>query len=158
MKKSYLAITILLVLTAVSVYGCGRTTIYQQAPNNTYTPPPTTTQTWSGANQVINSGNAEVLPSLSTGVYVQSGKTLNLSWSADGSLKCYICSANQYNSFKNSNMVSITYFQKGEGSQGSISYTVQNADTYYVVLVNDALGFLGVGPQVQLYQATLIEH
>ena len=65
--------------------------------------------------------------------------------------------ANQYNNFVNSNGITVTYFQKGEGVV-SISYTVQNSDTYYAILVNDALGFLGVGPTINLYQATLIEH
>lgn len=156
MKKTYLIGAVMLMLIILSVYGCGSTTtIIQQAPSSTYTPT-TTIPTWTGANQVINSASWELLPS--NGVNVQAGKTLSLSWSADGDLKCYICTANQYNNFKNSNGVSINYFQKGEGSQGSISYTVQNTDTYYAILYNDALGFLGVGPTVNLYQAILTEH
>lgn len=151
MKKAYLIIVIMLLMMALLVCSCKSK---QQAPYIGYSPS-TTTQTWTGANQVINSASWELLPS--NGVYVQAGKTLNLSWSADGSLNCYFVTANQYNNFKNSNGVSITYVGKGVSNQGSISYTVQNSDTYYAILYNDALGILGAGPSVHLYQATLIE-
>jgi len=155
MKKIYLAIAIMMVLVAVSVYGCGTTTIYQQAPSNVYTPPITSTIAQSSPNQGINPTDAMVLPSTSSGVNVQAGRTLSLSWSADGSLNCYIVTANQYNNFVNSNRISISYFQKGVGNQGSISYTIQNSDTYMAVLVNNADPLFG--GSVEVYQATLTE-
>jgi len=156
MKKSYLIIPMLLLLVALSVYGCGTTTLYQQAPNIVYTPPPAnTTIAQSSPNQIINPIDAMVLPSTSSGVNVQTGRTLSLSWSADGSLNCYIVTAHQYNNFVQSNRISIAYFQKGVGSQGSISYTVQNSDTYLAVLVNNADPLFG--GSVEVYQATLTE-
>ena len=166
MKKIYLIIAVIFVLVAVSVYGCGTTTIIQQVPNNVYTPPPTSTTIYyppanttiaqSSPNQGINPTDAMVLPSTSSGVNVQAGRTLSLSWSADGSLNCYIVTANQYNNFVNSNRINISYFQKGVGNQGSISYTVQNSDTYLAVLVNNADPLFG--GSVEVYQATLTEH
>ena len=166
MKKIYLIIAVIFVLVAVSVYGCGTTTIIQQVPNNVYTPPPTSTTIYyppaittiakSPPNQGINPTDAMVLPSTSSGVNVQAGRTLSLSWSADGSLNCYIVTANQYNNFVNSNRINISYFQKGVANQGSISYTVQNSDTYLAVLVNNADPLFG--GSVEVYQATLTEH
>ena len=168
MKKRYSGMAIILVLVALSVYGCGSTTtIFQQAPNNVYTPPITSTTIYypppanttiaqSSPNQVINPADAMVLPSTSSGVNVQAGRTLSLSWSADGSLNCYIVTANQYTNFVNSNRINISYFQKGVGNQGLISYTVQNSDTYLAVLVNNADPLFG--GSVEVYQATLTEH
>ena len=164
MKKIYLVIAIMLVLVALSVYGCGTTTIYQQAPTSVYTPPvtnppttnPSVTQppttvytppvtttppatTYTGTpNQIFNSASTETVPP--NGIYVQAGHTLTLSWSADGNLTGYVFSSNQYRNWQ-SNHISPTFYASGSGSTYSFSYTVQNSDTYYAVLYDGASVF-----------------
>jgi uncharacterized repeat protein (TIGR02543 family) len=106
---------------------------------------------WTVSNHVINGGYWTELPS--NGVYVQAGRTLNLSWSADSNLTCFIFTVTQYNNFKPLGIVS-AYMARGSGSQGSITATIQNCDTYYAIIYNNTTAF---GPSIKLYQAVLTE-
>ena len=107
-------------------------------------------------NQVLNAQTWDELPT--NGVYVQAGKTLTFSWSADGGLFGYVFTENQYNNWKQSLETVATYEGYQSGSQGSITVTIQNGDSYCAVLYNNALSILGSGPTVKVYQATLTEH
>jgi len=144
MKKVYLAIVIILAIIALSIYGCSSIL-------------PTTTTLWSVQNQVFKPETYDTAPP--NGTYVQSGKTLTFSWSADGELVGYIFTSNQYNNWKN-NLLGLPSSYEGynSGSTGSITVTTQNSDTYCAVLFNNALGILGSGPNVEVYQAALTEH
>ncbi len=100
------------------------------------------------ANQILNGGGYTTLPS--AGEYTQVGRTLTLSWSADGNLEGYIFTENQFNNFKPFGIPSAyeAYFQ---GASGTISWHVQNSDTYYGVVTNRMV----VASSVKLYQAKL---
>ena len=143
MKKVYLSIVIMLAIIALSVYGCS--SIF-----------PTTTL-WSIKNQVFKPSTYDTAPP--NGTYVQAGKTLTFSWSADGGLVGYIFTSNQYNNWKN-NLLGLPSSYEGynSGSTGSITVTVQNGDTYCAVLFNNAVGIFDSGPNVEVYQAALTEH
>jgi hypothetical protein len=171
MKKIYLTTACILVLTIISVYGCSPTkTVYVPAPTSeripptistiptiptpTYSPPASTTFPVP-SNLVIRAQSFESLQA--NGLYVQAGKTLTLSWSADGNLDGFIFTANQFSNWKNS-AYSGNYTSHGYGSQQTIQVTIQNSDTYYAVLLNNAFSVLGSGPTVEVYQATLIEN
>jgi len=170
-KRIYLIIGIILIVIALSVYGCGSTTtIIQQVPTSVYTPPPTSTSApittvppiatstlWSVQDQIFKPSTYDTAPP--NGIYVQAGKTLTFSWSADGGLVGYIFTANQYGNWEN-NILGLPSSYEGynSGSTGSITVTIQNGDTYCAVLFNNALGILGSGPNVEVYQATLTEH
>ena len=143
MKKVYLSIVIMLAIIALSVYGCS--SIF-----------PTTTL-WSIKNQVFKPSTYDTAPP--NGTYVQAGKTLTFSWSADGGLVGYIFTANQYGNWEN-NILGLPSSYEGynSGSTGSITVTVQNGDTYCAVLFNNAVGIFDSGPNVEVYQAALTEH
>ena len=110
-------------------------------------------------NLVINASSWKAFPP--AGVYVQSGQTLNLSWSASGStqyLNCFIFNATQYNNWQLSGEVVATSEAHGSGSQGPISATIQNSDTYYAVLFNDAyFSPIFGGPSVTVNESVLTE-
>jgi len=139
MKRIYLALAVILVLVMLFLDSCSAT-------STTFSFPP---------NQVLNAQTWDELPA--NGTYVQARKTLTLSWSADSGLVGYIFTENQYNNWKQSLETVATYEGYQSGSQGSITVTIQNSDTYYAVLYNHALSILGIGPAVKVYQATLIE-
>lgn len=86
----------------------------------------------------------------SNGAYVQAGSTLSLSWSADGSLECFILTANQFSNFKPYGIVSEREAY-GAGKSGTISANIQNSDTYYAIIRNT----FTLGSSVKLYQAVL---
>jgi len=117
--------------------------------------PNTTTITTGPPDQIFNAQTWDVSPS--NGVYVQAGKTLTFSWSADGGLVGYIFTTNQYNNWKNSLLLEAKYEGYDSGSTGSITVTIQSSDTYCVVLFNNAISILGEN-SVEVYQATLTEH
>jgi hypothetical protein len=123
----------------------------------TTVPPVSITTLWSVQDQVFKPSTYDTAPP--NGVYAQAGETLTFSWSADGGLVGYIFTENQYNNWKN-NLAGLPSSYEGynSGSTGSITVTIQNSDTYYAVLFNNALGILGSGPNVEVYQATLTEH
>ena len=166
MKKTYLTIAMLLVLVALSVYGCGSTTtIIQQAPTTVYTPPTTTTTiqtftqppssntwTWPSPGNIMNGGTYAYFPLNGAYIQINGTKTLTMSWSADGGLDCFILTENQFNNFKNDIFGIVSaWLATGSGSSGTITAVVQNTDTYYVVLRNT----FSLGSPVKLYQATL---
>jgi len=153
MKKLYLVITIILLIIALVVCGCGSTTtVIQQAPNSAYVPPAATSsvKTYTGQpNQIFNSASTETVPA--SGIYLQPGQTITLSWSADGNLTGYVFSSNQYSNWQQSH-IQVTYDASGSGSTYVFSYTVQNADTYYAVLYDGASVF---GNSVNDYSFTV---
>jgi hypothetical protein len=142
-----------LVLVTIVVFGgCGKI-VYVPVPVPAI--PNTTTITTGPPNQIFNAQTWDVFPS--NGVYVQAGKTLTLSWSADGGLVGYIFTTNQYNSWINSLRTEATFEGHDSGSTGSMTVTIQNSDTYCAVLLNNAISILGEN-SVKVYQATLTEH
>ena len=100
------------------------------------------------ANQILNGGGYTALPS--GGEYTQAGKTLTLSWSADGNLEGFIFTENQFNDFKPLGIPS-AYEAYSKGASGTISWTIQNGDTYYGVVTNRVV----VASSVKLYEAKL---
>lgn len=110
--------------------------------------PPTATATiWTAnPNQTIPYGNWSA-PAI--GVSVPSGHTLSLNWSADGNIDSFIFTETQYKNFQPMGLLS-GYMAHGAGSQGNITASVQNGDTFYAVVRNQsALG------SIKLYQASL---
>jgi hypothetical protein len=122
----------------------------------TTVPPVSTTTLWTVQDQIFKPSTYDTAPP--NGIYAQPGETLTFSWSADGGLVGYIFTVNQYNNWKN-NILGLpsSYAGYNSGSTGSITVTIQNSDTYYAVLFNNALGILGSGPNVEVYQAALTE-
>jgi hypothetical protein len=116
------------------------------------TPPPTQAeQTLATAyNIVLSGGYSEYLPA--NGAYVQAGKTLTLSWSADGNLEGYIFTQTQFNNFKPLGIPS-GYQAYSSGSSQTIYATITNSDTYYGVVTNRVM----FASPVKLYQATFTE-
>ena len=176
MKKIHLTIAIILVMVALSLYGCSsRTTVYQPIPTYVYTPPintpavtqppstvyvqpVTTTTTPSGTtytgqkNRIFNSASTETL----LGSYLQPGQTITVSWSADGSLTGYIFDSNEYNNWQQPyGHISVSYWLSESGSQYTYSFTVQNADNYYVVLYD---GFPAGSNSIEDYSFTVTVH
>jgi hypothetical protein len=160
MKKIYSIIAIILVIITISVCGCSSTTTIIQQPTNSVNVPSSNsspiysqqaviTTITEPSNQVINAQSFEQFPSM--GLYVQAGRTLTLSVSADGELDCFIFTANQFSNWENSGY-SGTYTKYGLFSIGGIQVTVQNSDTYYAVLFNNA-----PVNTVEVYKATLAE-
>jgi hypothetical protein len=99
-------------------------------------------------NRLLNGGTYVALPS--GGIYLQAGQTLTLSWSADGSLEGYIFTQNQFNNFKPYGAAS-AYEAYSQGVSRTISWHVQNSDTYYGVVTNRLIP----ASSVKLYQAKL---
>lgn len=169
MKKLYFTVAIMLVLVALSAYGCSSTTtIIQQAPNTTsyiqptvaptsrYTTPPPTTQapetwTWQPTpGNTLGGGTYAYFPA--SGAFVQAGHTLTLTWSSDGSLDGFILTQNQYNNFKNNFAGYVSgSMASGSGTNGNIQATIQNGDTYYAIVRNT----FTLGSPIKLYQATM---
>jgi hypothetical protein len=157
MKKVYLTITILVIL-ASSVYGCSPAAITTTQSPATITTVSTTSAvsapitTFSAPlEQIVNAASSLVVPA--NGVYVQAGKHLNLNWASDNNLNSYIFNSAQYNNFLKSNDVSV-FIKSGYGSQGSITVTAPDSDTYYGVIFN---AVASGGPSVQLYTAVFTE-
>ena len=157
MKKVYLTITILVIL-ASSVYGCSpAATTTTQSPatvttvSATSTSPVLVTTFSAPTEQIINAASSLVVPA--NGVYVQAGKHLNLSWASNNNLNSYIFNSAQYNNFLKSNDVS-AFIKSGYGSQGSITVTAPDSDTYYGVIFN---AVASGGPSLQLYTAVFTE-
>ena len=99
----------------------------------------------SATPNTIISGNSFIY----FGGYVEAGHTLTSSWSADGSLDCFIATENQLNNYKSSLMLS--YLASGSGSSGTISANIQNSDMYYAIVRNT----WSTSMPVKLYQAEL---
>jgi hypothetical protein len=124
----------------------------QPAPTTTYTPTQQQTNSTQWAWQpspgnLVNGGSYAYFPL--NGAYVSSGKTLTLSWSADGNMDAFILTSNQYNNFKPFSVAS-TWMTSGNGPNGTISVYIQNGDTYYAIVRNTF-----IGSPVKLYQAVL---
>jgi len=115
-------------------------------PTYTYQPPqPTYTPT-----QHILLSNETILGGYHshTSYVIPAGKTVTLSWSADGYVSAYILTENQYDyfSFYGFHSSPAAY---DSGSSGTLSYYVANTDTYYLVLSNSNLF-----QNVKVYSAT----
>ena len=100
-------------------------------------------------NLIISGGYYTTLPS--SGVYINSGKTLKLLWSADGSLDVYILTETQFEYFKVWGTTS-NYEAHSYGKEGTISANIKHDDKYYAVVSNTPL----FGSSVKLYQAQAI--
>jgi len=79
----------------------------------------------------ISGGHYCALPP--TGVYISPGKTLVLSWVADGDLKAYILTQTQFSDFKFDGIAS-NYEAYLYARQGTISAYIRYGDVYYTTL------------------------
>ena len=151
MVKDAFALFLSLTVALAGLVGCSSpgTVI---VPTTAKTTVPTSSTLVTVSDQVIPGGKSLDIPS--GGVPVKAGHALTLSWSADGALECRILTANQYSQY-------IAFKQSGKQSSGAssgashgiIRENVQNDDTFYAILINNATA----GPSVRLYQATLTE-
>jgi hypothetical protein len=84
-------------------------------------------------------------------INAQPGQILTLNWASDSNLEAFIFSATQFNNFKPlgipNGQMATSY-----GSQGSISFTVTNADTFYAVVTNRVY----FASPVMLYSSSLV--
>lgn len=115
------------------------------------TSPPTTTRwNWQPSpGNIVAGGKYAYFPA--NGAYVQAGRTLSLSWSADSDVECFILTQNQYNNFRPLGIVSAS-MAHGQGPSGTVIAYVQNSDVFYAIVRNNDLT-----TSVKLYQATLTE-
>jgi hypothetical protein len=97
---------------------------------------------------IINGGSYAYFPL--NGAYLGPGKTLTLTWSADGGMEAFILTENQFNNFKPANYAS-AWMAKGSGPSGTISAGIQNADRYWGIVRNT----FSLGSSVKLYSATM---
>ncbi|MEM0095707.1 MAG: hypothetical protein QW660_03630 [Candidatus Bathyarchaeia archaeon] len=81
------------------------------------------------------------------GVYIEAGKTLKLSWSADGNLHAYILTETQFQDFKDDGIAS-NYEAYMYAREGTISAYIRHSDKYYAVLSR-----LPFASSVKVYQA-----
>lgn len=121
----------------------------------TKTPTTPTTVATAQPNQIISPGYHLTFPTNGAYLQINGSKTLTMTWSADGSLDCFILTETQYANMKNNllGMVSASC-ASGSGSSGTISGVIHNSDTYYVVVRNTMM----LGSSIKLYQATLTMH
>jgi hypothetical protein len=123
-------------------------------PATTVPPPTTTSRQWAwvpSPGNIVTGGSYAYFPL--NGAYVEAGRTLSLSWQADGNLECFILTENQYNNFKSNLGIVSARMAYGSGMNGAISAYIQNSDRYYAVIRNT----FTLGPSVKLYQAVLTE-
>ena len=85
------------------------------------------------------------------GIYLNSGKTLKLSWSADGYLSAYILTETQFKDFKIDGIAS-NYEAKGYAREGIISTRIRHNDRYYAVVSNSPI----FASPIKLYEAKAI--
>ena len=101
------------------------------------------------SNKIIPSGYYITFPP--DGIFVESGKLIKLSWSADGNSYVYILTETQFEDFKwdgiASNWEAFSY-----GKEGTISANIQRNDKYYAVVSNSPL----FGSPIKLYQAQAV--
>jgi len=100
-------------------------------------------------NLVLSGGYFTRLPD--NGIYIEPGKTFKVSWSADGNVKVYILTENQYEYFKFWGVAS-NYEACDYGKQGTISIKVKYRDKYYGIIYNSVI----LGQSVKVYEAEAI--
>ncbi|MEM3698212.1 MAG: hypothetical protein QXQ94_12105 [Candidatus Bathyarchaeia archaeon] len=68
-------------------------------------------------------------------VYIESGKSVSISWSADGCLYVFVLTENQFQQFK---LLGTTtwYTAFGYCNSGTLTKTIENSDTYYIAISN----------------------
>jgi len=159
-QVQFLIIIILLIISLAAISCGGKTTIiYLPAPSTIVQLQPSLQpapqlQPGSTGSIIDQSSNSQLQGQhweVIGGVEITAGTTLTLTWSADGSLDGYIFTANQYDYLKAWGVPSGRVANKS-GSRGTLSVKIQNDDTYYGVVKNNATGF---GPSVNLYEVTL---
>jgi hypothetical protein len=105
---------------------------------------------WQGsADNVLNGGQVVYFPT--GGALTQSGRTLTLTWSANGNVEAFILTSGQFDDSLTGQVISASAAH-GQGQNGSISVYAQNADTFFAVVRN-------MYPQasVTLFQAQMAE-
>jgi predicted nucleic acid-binding Zn ribbon protein len=115
--------------------------------NNTYQPPTQPYQPTSHtlmSDQTLSAGSHDPNP-----YTVAAGKTITISWSADGNVDVYIFTDTNYNYWL---LGSYICEASTTGSSGTLSYTVVDTDTYYLVVKNP--NTLGFGAAITVYSAT----
>jgi hypothetical protein len=100
------------------------------------------------SNVIIYGGSYVTLPP--EGVYLEPGKTLKLSWSADGNLHAYILTETQFQDFKDDGVAS-NYEAYLYAREGTISAHIQHSDRYYTIVSRPPLT-----SSVKLYQAQAV--
>jgi hypothetical protein len=68
-------------------------------------------------------------------VYIESGKSVSISWSADGCLYVFVLTENQFQQFK---LLGTTtwYTAFGYCNSGTLTKTIENSDIYYIAISN----------------------
>jgi len=97
---------------------------------------------------IISGGYYFTLPP--DGVYISSGKTLKLSWSADGDLRAYILTETQFQDFQDDGIAS-NYEAYAYAREGTISAHIRHNDRYYTTISRPLFSL-----SVKLYQAKAI--
>ncbi len=167
----------LAILIVTALAGCSsRTTIYvpytptttiiQTIITTTTTRTPTTTiptttkptttrfnRSWAWVpdddSRILPDGKYAYIPS----GYIEAGRTVSLTWSADQKMEVYIFTENQFNNFRQNFNIASAWIAHGSGNDGTIKGYVQNSDKYYAVLKY----IYGFGSSVKLYSALLAE-
>jgi hypothetical protein len=70
---------------------------------------------------------------------ITAGQTFKVTWSSDTSLEAYIFTQEQFNNYSVNFLYQIKYQAKGSGTNGSLTFNVQNSDNYTAVLRNNPL-------------------
>jgi len=108
-------------------------------PTYTYQPQPTYTPYTPTQQHVLLSNYTMFGPSNEVFDYtIEAGKTISVSWSADGLIYVWILTETQYDYFINSMWgVTTTNYQAFKtGETGNLVYNVTYTDTYYIVIRN----------------------
>lgn len=144
MLKRLVAVLIItgFLVSIVVLTGCNKSTPYQ--------PPyqPTPTQQLYQVNLVTPSQILGCTEYTYTPKTIQAGKTISMSWRADGNVNAYIFTETQFGSWK-SNFGIGNYAASTSGTSGTLSYIVTNTDKYYFVIKNPLCG-----QSVKVYSAT----
>ena len=172
MRRNALLSVALTLSLFVFVFGCSpsqplstsssqppTTTTSSTTPPQTQSPTPSLSpptgpvlNTWgwqSSANITLDAGQVVFFPDI--GASVESGRTLTVTWDADGTLAVFLLTSDQYHKFSAGQAIpaSAAYQQ---ASQGSFTYYVQSPDSFYVLLRN-----LYPAAAIRVYQAELTE-
>ena len=125
-------------------------TTTQPSPSPTSQGPIINTWGWEGsADNVLQGGQVVYFPA--GGALCDPGRTLTLTWSSNGNVEAFILTSAQFGKSVTGQLIT-TSAAHGQGQSGSITYLVQNTDSYFAIVRN-------VYPEasVTLFQAQMTE-
>lgn len=137
-KKIAVIISILLLSSLIISTGCTK-------PSETVVPvPPSETWDWDPSEgDIVGSEFAAYFPR--GGAYTSTGRTLTLSWSAEGNVKVFILSQKQFSDFASgfeagSTKTPSAYEATGTRASGTIKFIVKDTNVYYGLIASAAVG------------------